>query len=127
MTVSNVVGPMMVTFDRFVIGAMISLSAVAYYALPYEAVMKTTLFAAALMGVLFPAFSTAGAQDRSRLVVLCDAGTRYLFIVLFPAILVLVAFAPDALRLWLGTDFALKSTWVVRWLAVAVFLNGLAQ
>jgi len=127
MTVSNIVGPMMVTFDRFVIGAMISLSAVAYYAVPYEAVMKVTLFPAALMGVLFPAFSTAGVQDRNRLVVLCDAGTRYLFIVLFPAILVLLAFAPDGLRLWLGADFALRSTWVVRWLAVAVFINGLAQ
>lgn len=127
MTVSNVLGPLMVTFDRFVIGAMISMSAVAYYAVPYEAVIKITLFPAALLGVLFPAFSTAGAEDRNRLALLCDAGTRYLFIVLFPAILLLVALAPDGLRLWLGADFALKSTPVVRWLAVAVFINALAQ
>jgi O-antigen/teichoic acid export membrane protein len=127
MTVSNVVGPLMVTFDRFVVGAMISISAVAYYAVPYEAVMKVGLFAAALMGVLFPAFSTAGANDRSRLALLCDAGTRYLFIILFPVILIVVAFAPEGLRLWLGADFAVKSTWVVRWLAVAVFINALAQ
>src|SRR5207302_8001981 len=31
MTVSNVVGPLMVTLDRFFIGAMVSMSAVAYY------------------------------------------------------------------------------------------------
>jgi O-antigen/teichoic acid export membrane protein len=127
MTVSNVLGPVMVTFDRFVIGAMISISAVAYYAVPYEAVMKVTLFPAALIGVLFPAFSAAGAQDRNRLALLCDAGIRYLFIVLFPATLILVAFAPDGLRLWLGSDFALKSTSVVRWLAVAIFINAQAQ
>jgi O-antigen/teichoic acid export membrane protein len=127
MTVSNIVGPLMVTFDRFVIGAIISVSAVAYYAVPYEAVMKVGLIPVALMGVLFPAFSTAGAQNRSRLVLLCDAATRYLFIILFPIILVLVAFAPDGLRLWLGLDFALKSTPVARWLAVAVFINAQAQ
>src|SRR6185312_13899999 len=97
------------------IGAMISMSAVAYYAVPYEAVIKITLFPAALIGVLFPAFSTAGAQDRNRLAVLCDAATRYLFIILFPAVLMLVAFAPEDLRLWLGGDFASKSTSVVRW------------
>ncbi|HEX5434243.1 MAG TPA: flippase [Candidatus Angelobacter sp.] len=127
MTVSNIVGPLMVTFDRFVIGAMISISAVAYYAVPSEAVMKVTLIPLALMGVLFPAFSTAGAVDRSRLVLLCDAASRYLFIILLPAIIVLVAFAPDGLRLWLGQDFASKSTTVVRLLAVAVFINAQAQ
>jgi len=127
MTVSNIVGPLMVTFDRFVIGAIISLSAVAYYAVPYEAVMKVALIPLALMGVLFPAFSTAGALDRSRLVLLCDAATRYLFILLFPIVLVIVAFAPEGLRLWLGLDFALKSTAVARWLAVAVFINAQAQ
>ena len=40
MTVSNIVGPLMVTLDRFLIGALISVSAVAYYATPYEVVSQ---------------------------------------------------------------------------------------
>src|SRR5271154_4799860 len=43
MTVTNVVGPLMSTLDRFVIGAMVSLTAVAYYATPYEVVTKLLL------------------------------------------------------------------------------------
>jgi O-antigen/teichoic acid export membrane protein len=40
MTVSNVISPLMVYLDRFMIGALISMSAVAYYATPLEVVTK---------------------------------------------------------------------------------------
>ncbi|HET9182720.1 MAG TPA: flippase [Candidatus Angelobacter sp.] len=127
MTVSNVVAPFLVTFDRFVIAAVISVAAVAYYAVPFEVVLKLTLVPGALMTVLFPAFSTAGSADRGRLVFLYESGVKYIFVGLFPVTLVLIAFAPEALSVWLGRDFALHSTSVARWLLAAIFLNGLAQ
>ena len=127
MTVSNVVGPLMVTFDRFVIGAFISVTAVAYYATPYEVAAKLLFVPAALAGVLFPAFSTVGSIDRDRLARLVDRGVRYIFIALFPITLLLIAFAPEILRVWLGNDFMLNSTPVLRWLALAIFANSLAQ
>src|SRR5436305_2902385 len=126
MTVTNVVGPMMVTFDRFVIGAMISVAAVAYYAVPSEVVTKILLIPAAIIGVLFPAFSTAHAANRERLVLLFESGIKYILIALFPITLALVAFAPQGLRFWLGVDFAHNSTLVVRCLLVGVFLNSLS-
>ena len=55
MTVSNIVGPLMVYMDRFLIGAMVSMTAVAYYATPYEVVTKLWIIPGALMGVMFPA------------------------------------------------------------------------
>jgi O-antigen/teichoic acid export membrane protein len=127
LTVSNVVGPLMVAFDRFLIGAMVSVSAVAYYAVPSEVVLKLSLIPAALVGVLFPAFSTASRADRARLVFLYECGVKYTFIVLFSLAIVLIAFAPEGLRLWLGSDFALNSTPVARWLAAAIFINAIAQ
>ena len=127
MTVSNILGPLMVTFDRFVIGAMISLTAVAYYATPYEVVTKLWLIPAALMGVLFPAFATADAANRDRLAFLFECGVKYIFIGLFPIALALITFAPGALTIWLGKDFAQNSASVVRWLAVGVFFNSLAN
>ena len=105
MTVSNVVGLLMVTFDRFIIGAMISLSAVAYYAIPYEVVTRLSLLPVAIVGVLFPAFSTAHATDSGRVARLFASGTRYIFILLFPFTLILVAFAPEACRFgWEATS-----------------------
>lgn len=126
MTVSNVVGPLMVSFDRFFIGALISVSAVAYYSIPYEVVIRLSLLPVAVCGVLFPAFSTASEADRARLVVLFDSGLKYIFLILFPVVLILIAFAPEALQVWLGADFARQSTPVAQVLAIAVFINGLA-
>ncbi len=127
MTITNLVGPLMVTFDRIVVGALISVAAVAYYSIPYEVVTKLWIIPMALVGVLFPAFSATAESDRSRLVFLYDCGLKYLFLVLFPVTLFLIALAPDALRFWLGGDFALNSAPVARALAIGVFLNGLAQ
>jgi len=126
MTVTNVVGPLMVMLDRFLIGALVSMTAVAYYATPYEAVTKLWLLPGALMGVMFPAFSTGFAQDRERTAVLFGRSVKSLFLVLFPIMLCTVALAQDGLQLWLGHEFALHSFRVLQWLAVGVFINSLA-
>jgi O-antigen/teichoic acid export membrane protein len=127
MTVSNVVGPIMVSFDRFLIGSMISVAAVAFYAVPYEVVTRLLLVAGALVGVLFPAFSTAVVSDRARLVFLFESGVKYIFLVLFPITLVLITFAPEALHFWLGSEFARQSAPVAQILAIAIFINSLGQ
>jgi O-antigen/teichoic acid export membrane protein len=127
MSVTNLVGPFLATFDRFLVGSLISMSAVAYYSVPYELVTKVTLIPAAMVGVLFPAFSALFDSDRNRLVFLYKCSIKYLFLVLFPITMVLIAFAKEALLIWLGPDFARNSAPVAQVLAVAVFLNSLSQ
>jgi O-antigen/teichoic acid export membrane protein len=127
MTVSNVLGPLMVTFDRFLIGSIISIAAVAYYSIPYEVVTKLWLISSALVGVLFPVFSAASFADRTRLAYLYESGLKYIFVVLLPLTLLLVVFAPEGLSVWLGSDFAHNSASVARLLAVAVLVNSMAH
>jgi O-antigen/teichoic acid export membrane protein len=127
MTVSNVISPLMVTLDRFLIGAFVSVAAVTYYATPYEVITKFLLIPAAVMGVMFPAFSTSFAQDRNRTAALYNRCVKYMFFLLFPAALVVTGLARDGLTIWLGADFAQHSVRVLQWLAVGVFLNCLAQ
>jgi O-antigen/teichoic acid export membrane protein len=126
MTVTNVVGPLMITLDRFLIGALASMTAVAYYATPYEVVTKFLLLPSALMGVMFPAFSASFAQDHKRTELLFGRSVKTLFLVLFPVMLCTVALAQDGLKLWLGAEFAQHSFRVLQWLAVGVFVNSLA-
>jgi len=127
MTVSNIVSPLMVSLDRFVIGAMISMAAVAYYSTPYEAVTKFLLIPAALVGVLFPAFSRSFVQDRADTQQLFRRGAKVVALALFPLCLLTVAFGREALAIWLGHNFADRSTRVLQLLAIGVFLNGLAN
>jgi O-antigen/teichoic acid export membrane protein len=126
MTVTNIIGPVMVTMDRFIIGSVLSVGAVAFYATPYEMISKFWLIPGSLLGVMFPAFSTSFVQDRGRAASLYGRSVKYLLLTLFPLILIVVVLAQNGLNLWLGAEFAQRSTAVLQWLAIGVFLNCLA-
>ncbi len=79
------------------------------------------------MGVLFPAFSTTVVSDRPRLVFLFESGVKYIFLALFPVVLILITFAPEALQFWLGPEFSRQSAPVAQALGIAIFINGLGQ
>lgn len=127
LTVTNIVGPLLVYLDRFLIGAIISLTAVAYYATPYEALSRLQIISRSLMGVLFPAFATALSADRQRLTVVYAQATRALVHLMLPITSALFLFAGEGLELWLGKEFRVFSTPVVEWLAVGLFVNALAR
>jgi len=126
MTVSNIVSPLMAYLDRFLIGMLLSLTAVAYYATPFEIVTKFLILPAAIVGVLFPAFSTALVADPEHAAKLFRRTVKYVAIAQFPLTLLIVLFAQSGLNLWLGPAFASHSTRVLQWLAIGVFANGLA-
>ncbi len=126
MTVTNIVGPLMVTVDRFIIGAMISVTAVAYYATPYEVVSKLLLIPTAVVAVMFPAFSASFVNDQSRAGFLYGRSVKYIVLALFPLVLLTIALAHDGLTLWLGVDFARHSTRVFQWLTLGVLANSIA-
>ena len=126
LTVSNVVGPLMTYLDRFFIGSVASMAAVAYYATPYEFVTKLLFVPAALAGVLFPTFSRDIANRDKEPHWLMMRSIAAVFVVLFPAIVLIVAFSEEALALWLGAEFASHSYRVLQWLAAGVLANAMA-
>jgi O-antigen/teichoic acid export membrane protein len=127
MMVSNLVSPLMVYLDRFVIGAMISVSAVAYYVTPFELVSKLLLLPAAVVGVFFPAFAATYTQDRERTAMMFDRMNRLVLIMVFPAVLFIEAFSREVLELWVGRTFAAQSTTVLQVLGIGVLINSFAQ
>jgi O-antigen/teichoic acid export membrane protein len=104
----------------------LSLTAVTYYSTPFEAVMKLLVLPAALVGVLFPAFSSALVTDRERAAKLFRRAVKYVALTLLPVTLIVVIFAENGLRLWLGPTFASHSARVLQWLAIGIFVNGLS-
>jgi O-antigen/teichoic acid export membrane protein len=127
MTVTNVIGPLMVYLDRFMIGALLSIVSVAYYTTPFEIVTKLLVLPTALVAVLFPAFAAGFAYDQARTGVLFARAVKYVFVSLYPIVLLIVALSKEGLGLWLGAQFAQHSTHVMQLLAVGVLLNSLAQ
>ncbi|AHG91020.1 polysaccharide biosynthesis protein [Gemmatirosa kalamazoonensis] len=127
MTVSNVLNPLLVTGDRFVISGLISVAALTYYATPQELVTKLWLFTSALLPVLFPAVAATYRSAPERAALLYERAARVTLLCLFPPVLAGLLFAPEGLRLWLGQDFATRSAALTRVLLLAVFVNTVGQ
>ena len=126
--ICNMLFPVLIYIDRLLIAAMVSVTAVAYYSAPYEAVSKLLIFPSALAMTLFPAFSTLWAtHNKKALERLYACSLKYIILVMGPVVLIAVFFAEDILGIWLGKDFAAKTTIVFQILAVGMLMNALAQ
>jgi O-antigen/teichoic acid export membrane protein len=128
-TVSQVVAPLFLYLDRFLIGFFLSLGAVAYYVVPQEALLRLLIIPMSLTTTLFPALSQASATEEGedRLKLYYVRSLRYLAIVLIPLSMALVVFAPDILRVWVGQSYADQSSTVFRILGFGLFFCSLAQ
>lgn len=127
LTVSNIISPLMSYMDRFFIGAVLTLTAVSYYVVPYTVATKLLLIVTSLAMVLFPAFSYSKNKDRETYLRLYRRALKYIFLMLVPIVLVLGVFAYDLLALWLGAEFAQNSYLVLIILSLAVLVNSLAN
>jgi O-antigen/teichoic acid export membrane protein len=124
-SVANMVAPAITYLDRFLIGALVSVAAVGYYAAPYEALSRTSVFPGALVGVLFPAFSALGASRRQADIEDFFArSVRYVMLGMGVPAILLVFFARDILGMWLGSDFVNHSAWAFQLISLAVLLSS---
>lgn len=127
MTVSNILAPIMISFDRFFIARFASLAAVTYYVTPYTLVTKLRIIPNGMMGVMFPRFSEELARDVASARRLYHRSLVVLALLLAPPVLLAVAFAKPGLSLWIDPDFAEKSFRSAQILAIGTFFHGLAQ
>ncbi len=123
-TLSQLIGPILLYVDRFLLASFISISVVAYYTTPYEIVIKLLIIPLSVLGVMFPAFSTTYANNIKHLKYLYYQTIKYNFLLLFPCVLVLILFAKAGLKVWLHGDFAEQSYLIVQVLSIAVFINS---
>jgi len=122
--ITNMVSPIMENADRFVLGAISSLNAVAYYAVPSTVIQRLSVIAISLGRTTFPLFSAE--SDVRRMSYVYVRASKYLVFMLAPLLASLIVFAPDFLRVWLGSTFAQQSAPVLQILAIGLLMNSLA-
>jgi O-antigen/teichoic acid export membrane protein len=127
MTVSTVAASIMLYADRFVVGALVSLEAVTYYAAPFEVIFRLSFLPAAVMGVLFPAFSQLVAARSHDLAAVYRRAVLAIGVLIAPAALVIAVFSRPLLSLWLGPEVAQRSAVVASILAVGMLVHSLVQ
>jgi O-antigen/teichoic acid export membrane protein len=128
LAVSAVANSLLINFDRFALASLAGVAAVGFYVGPYEGATRLLLVPVSMFAVLFPALTMSEARsERAVTVRLMESAARQLAVLLIPAIILLVVFAPEILRLWLGPIYEREATWALRALAVGVFVNALAH
>lgn len=126
-TVSSLISPLLVNADRLILGNLLSMSAVAHYSVPLDAVSRLHLIPGSVVAALFPVFSSETDFDdegysnslalRSLRILLCLLGIPVVF---------LMALSSDIMRLWMGAEFAHHSSVALAILSIGILINGLA-
>jgi O-antigen/teichoic acid export membrane protein len=127
MAASTAVAALVIYLDRFAIGALLTMSAVAFYVTPFEIVSRLAVIPGAVGGALLPAFASATPTSSQEMHEHFGRGLRYVVLLVFPAAMLVVLFAYDGLKLWIGDDFADASTRIAQILAVGLFVNSMAM
>ncbi|WP_236308923.1 flippase, partial [Enterobacter bugandensis] len=124
-TVSNIISPAMVYFDRFIISNMLGARHVAYYSGPSEAIARLGILPAAVGRAIFPKLSCVGHKDELKRNM--TISWLLMFAVCAPIVIFGIVFAGDILNLWLGLSYAVHSKNIFIILLVGFLFNALAQ
>ncbi|MCU6679430.1 flippase [Leclercia tamurae] len=124
-TVSNIISPVMVYFDRFVISGSLGADKVGYYTAPSEIVSRLGLIPGALSRAVFPKLSAAKTYGELK------NNIKFAYLVMglgcLPLVVVLILLAKIIMHLWLGEEYALHSQTIFQILLVGFFFNSIAQ
>ncbi len=126
-TVSNIISPIMLHADRFLIAAVISTTAVTIYVVPYEVVVQSLVLVSSISSVVFSNMSNLIYEDNMHLQ---SYFRRWLAIVIglmFIACLLMVFLLPMALRWWLKENFNEQSALIGQVLCLGAFANGIGS
>jgi O-antigen/teichoic acid export membrane protein len=126
-TVSSVVGPLLVYADRFFVSLFLSVSATGFYSVPAELSTRFLMVPAGIVSTLFPELSALSARgDRQAMTSIARSAVKFLLFICAPVVLLLVLYSREILTGWVGAEFGQVANAPLRVLAVAVLINALS-
>lgn len=126
-TVCGLLVPVLVSSDRLFISAMVGVSLLAYYTVPYEVAFRLQAVPTSFVSVLFPAFSRLSGGNRDELGRLFVHSVRYLAIAVSVASLPVALFAHQLLQIWVGHAFATSGALLLQILVLGMVINAVTQ
>lgn len=124
MTISNIVGPLLLYLGQFFLVSLVSADAVSYFSIPYEIIIKLLIIPTILVTVLFPDFVKLSNISPQTAYKLYSKSMKYLTIIILPLVIIIILFSKIGLSLWINPIFALYSNYVTQILAIGIFINS---
>jgi len=128
-SVSQLVSPLFMYLDKILIGAFLTLTAVAYYSVPQEVFSRLLIIPMSLSIVLFPIFSgqTVLEENLKKVRDLYFRSVKYLVLLILPITFFAIIYAQNILLVWVGAEYSKESSLVFQIIACGFFFNSLAQ
>lgn len=125
LTLSNIISPIMVYFDRFVISNVMGASRIAFYTAPAEGVARLSNIPFALARALFPKLSNSqDATEKKRL----EQQSYFLVsLVCLPIVILAILLSDSIMTIWMGSEYAGTASNVLKILLIGFLFNALAQ
>lgn len=127
MTMSNIVSPLMVVADRFIISSILGASLVAYYTVPSDFLIRILIIPGALSAALFPRLTSMLNTDRKEAKKLYLKSLKVVTLTMLPICFSISIGSYWGLSFWLGQDFSQHSWRIASILAVGLLLNSIAH
>lgn len=127
MLISNIISPLMVTADRFIISGMLGATVVAYYTIPFEFLIRVLVLPGALTAALFPRLSLLLTTSIPEAEKLYKSSVKIIILILSPICLIIAFGSKWGMMQWLSADFAEQSWKIVVVMAIGLIFNGVAH
>lgn len=121
-TISNVLSPIMATFDKILLGNITVLKNVAFYTTPMEMVSRLWTIPSAVTRIFFPQFAAAEKDEHIQQQFRHAGQIMGLFI--FPVSLVIFVFAQELISVWIGAEFSAESYPLAQWMIIGILFNA---
>jgi O-antigen/teichoic acid export membrane protein len=122
-TVTSMVGPLMMVLDRVIIGALSGAKAVTFYTVPFDLANRVTILPSSLAAAIFPRLAAADGDERDRIFTLA---LRTMAVVITPLIIIGLFIMKPFITWWLNAQFATEAALVGQILLLGFWANCFA-
>jgi O-antigen/teichoic acid export membrane protein len=121
-TMSNILSPIMSSFDKILLGNITVLSNVAFYTTPMEMASRLWAIPSAVTRIFFPQFA-ATEEDEHIQQQFRHAG-QIMGLFILPVCLVAFVFARELISVWIGPEFSEESYRLAQWMLIGILFNA---
>jgi O-antigen/teichoic acid export membrane protein len=122
-TISGIVGPLMVYGDRFFVSVAVGASLLPLYAIPQEGLQRLLLIPGSFCSALLPRLASESALEKRSLYA---KSFKHVAIIMFGVCLGSALLAYPFLAIWINPDFASQSLVIVCILVIGIWINSMA-
>ena len=126
-SVTNVIGPIMVNADRFILSHLVGASLIVFYTIPADMLMRVLVLPEAISSVLFAKFSKIIKTDKTYSLFLCKKSFLIYIILMIFICSPILLFGTEIIVFWLGSSYGETSGTILKILALGLFFNAITN